>query len=332
MLQVVQRGFPETPFDSRVDRSVLPLDQGLHTIVELVQVALERGGEKGNDVHQSSSVEGVEVSRPRGGELHEADQLALDVKRIDEQATVSMLPKVVLVAGAYSRLLQILHDDRVGTAKDGCIMGTGPVWARGGALVTEEQAPAHRPRTVDGINVRSPVEGDKTEAELRATQEVANATLEPIDLFGRRHRILLDEVVLESRNHLVRCHVHGGDHRHPIELEGVWRESLSPQVDVGRLGQQACYDLRRRLFNVPNEPDRNEPWIDAQREVPVQPNLLIADGHDHRVLEVRLDSDPLLEQEFVGPHELPEEQLVRRDVQVLVEALTLAEPESSPTR
>lgn len=49
-------------------------------------------------------------------------------------------------------------------------------------------------------------------------------------------------------------------------------------------------------------------------------------------MEIRLDAHPLLEKEFVGPHELPEEHLISRDVHALHHALRVAQPETPPGR
>ena len=156
--------------------------------------------------------------------------------------------------------------------------------------------------------------------------------LEAIDFLRRRHRILLDEVVLESRDHLVGRYVHGRDHRHPIELEGVRREHLGPELDVGRFGQQARDVFWRRLVDVTNEPHRREPRIDVQREVPVQPYLLVVYGHDETGLEIRLDACPLLENKLVSPHELPERELLRPQVELRLGAVGLAKPQPPPCR
>jgi hypothetical protein len=64
----------------------------LDAILEFVQVALECGGEEGNDIQQLSGVERVEVPGLGRSELHEADQLVLDVERVEEQATVTVFP------------------------------------------------------------------------------------------------------------------------------------------------------------------------------------------------------------------------------------------------
>ena len=100
LLQIAQSCLAETPLDRRVDRRVLALDERLHTVLELVQVALECGGEERDDVHQSLGIEGVEVSWPRRGQLHEPDQLVVDVKRVEKKTTVPVFPQVVFVAGA----------------------------------------------------------------------------------------------------------------------------------------------------------------------------------------------------------------------------------------
>ena len=100
LLQIAQSCLAETPLDRRVDRRVLALDERLHTVLELVQVALECGGEERDDVHQSLGIEGVEVSWPRRGQLHEPDQLVVDVKRVEKKTTVPVFPQVVFIAGA----------------------------------------------------------------------------------------------------------------------------------------------------------------------------------------------------------------------------------------
>ena len=153
-------------------------------ILELIQVALECGGEEWDDVQESPGVEGVEVAGLGRGELHEPNQLVVDVERVEKETTVPVLLQVVFVAGAQLRRPQVLNDDGVRALEDSRIAGVGSVRAGGSAIVAEQKAFAHRSRSLDRFDVGPPVEGDQPEAELRAPQEISDPMLQALDLLG----------------------------------------------------------------------------------------------------------------------------------------------------
>ena len=165
IFQMAEGRFSEAPFDGRVDRCVLAFDDRLYTILELVEVALERGLDERNDVYEPAGVERVEVARLGRREFHETDQLVVHVERVKKEATMAVLFEVVLVPGPNLGLLKILNDDGVGALEDPGVVRLTPIGANGRTFVAQEEAPAHGARLFDRIDVGAPVEGDQAQAE-----------------------------------------------------------------------------------------------------------------------------------------------------------------------
>jgi hypothetical protein len=81
-------------------------------------------------------------------------------------------------------MLEVLNDDGLRALENSRIKGVASVRTGRSALVAEQQALPHRPRSFDGFHVRTSIERDQAQTEFRAAEEIPDTMLEPIDLLG----------------------------------------------------------------------------------------------------------------------------------------------------
>ena len=149
------------------------------------------------------------------------------------------------------------------------------------------------------------LEGRQGEPQGRPAEKGPELVLELLEPLGGDDRLLVDQIPLDRGEHLLVRHVRRPHDDEPGELERVRQEPLPEKL----VGGGAPEELRaRRLVEERDgakRPHLEEPRVELDAEMPLEPGVRIARGEDERVVHVERHAVVGAQDGVVGVEEPP---------------------------
>ena len=161
---------------------------------------------------------------------------------------------------------EVAHAEVLGVREDAAVLDVAPV-------VQDEDAPV--------------LEGRHRQAHRGPAKEGLELVLEPLEPLGRDDGLLVDEVPLDGGEHLLVRDVRRAQDGEAGERERVRREQLPEELGSRAAPEQLARRAASSRGGTGRErPDLEEPGVELDPEVALEPGVRVARGQDERVVHV----------------------------------------------
>ena len=256
-LELVEDRLAEAPLDHRMDGRALFLDEGLHADVQLVHAALDGHGEQRQHLLDPRRLQRVEIAGPRGREGERADRRALVVQRRDHEAPDARCRSISSSTARPARIGGEVLDEQRLALERGALdrrsprSRTGVRWTESAKMHALSQAAPEL-----SSSTRSPSMAARPRRRSGRRRSVRSLRLQRLEARARDDRLLVDQVALEARQHLLVRHVQRPEHREAAESDAARREYRGERLEVPRLGLEAGAHVRSERGQRPSPAPR----------------------------------------------------------------------------